>query len=66
MGLKWLDENCYNCGVQLNSWDKRCSKALAYCQPMCEACIALEYDMEVEALRSRMEDFFGMRPCIGI
>lgn len=34
--------------------------------PVCESCIAKEYDMDVNAMRDRMEDFFGMRPCQGI
>lgn len=64
--LKWLDEKCCVCGAQINSWDKRCNKALAYKHPTCEKCIAKEYDMEVDALRTRLENFFGMRPCVGI
>ncbi len=59
-------DNCNICNKQLNSWDKRLSKTLAYKIPVCEKCIAKEYDMDVEALRSRMEDFFDMRPCQGI
>lgn len=64
--VKWLEETCNNCGCQINSWDKRISKTLAYCYPNCEKCIAEEYDMDVEDLRDRMERFFGMRPCMGI
>jgi hypothetical protein len=64
--VKWLDKNCNSCGAQLNSWDARLSKALAYKYQVCEKCIAKEYDMEVDALRNKMEDFFGMRPCQGI
>lgn len=64
--VKWLDQNCNNCGKQLNSWDAKLSKALAYKIPVCEKCIAKEYDIDVETLRSRMEDFFGMRPCQGV
>lgn len=64
--IKWLDETCNCCGKQINSWDKRISKALAYKYPCCEKCIAKEYDVAVEALRSRMEDYFGIRPCMGI
>lgn len=66
MKAKQLDEYCNICGKQLNSWDARLSKTLAYKNPVCEKCIAKEYDMEVDALRERMEDFFGMRPCVGI
>ena len=31
--LKWLDKCCNKCGDQLNSWDARLSKALAYRYP---------------------------------
>ena len=62
-----LTEKCCNaCGGRLNTWDLRLSKTLAYKNPICEACIAEEYGMDVEYLRKRMEDFFGMRPCQGI
>lgn len=64
--LKILDEYCNICGKQLNSWDARLSKALAYKNKVCEKCIANEYDMDVGALRRKMEDFFGMRPCQGL
>ncbi len=64
--LRWLDEACNICGQRLNSWDARLSKTLAYKNKVCEKCIANEYDMDVDALRERMEDFFGMRPCQGI
>ena len=64
--VKRLDKYCNVCGEQLNSWDARLSKTLAYKIPVCEKCIAKEYDMGVNALRDRMEDFFGMRPCQGI
>ncbi len=63
---KWLDEYCNSCGRQINTWDKRISKVLAYKYPCCEDCIAKEYDMEPEALRRRMENVFGMRPCLGL
>ena len=64
--VKWLDEYCHCCGRQLNSWDARCSKALAYKNKLCENCIANEYDIEAEALRAKLERVFGMRPCMGI
>lgn len=64
--IKWLDENCNICQCRLNSWDARLSKALAYRIPVCEKCISKEYDMDVDALRTKMEDFFDMRPCQGI
>lgn len=64
--IRWLNEACNSCGKQINSWDKRISKTLAYRYACCEACIAKEYDMEIEALRDRMEHYFGMRPCMGL
>lgn len=57
---------CNICDKELNSWDKRLSKTLAYKLPVCESCIAKEYDIDQDELRARMEDFFGIRPCIGI
>ena len=64
--VRWLDQYCNKCGRQLNSWDARLSKTLAYKYPCCESCIAGEYDMSAERLRDRMEDYFGMRPCQGL
>lgn len=61
-----LDENCHVCGKQLNTWDVRCSKALAYQHNTCESCIANEYDKTPDELRDSLEDYFGMRPCQGI
>ena len=61
-----LDEYCHKCGQQVNSWDARCSKALAYKNKHCEKCIADEYDMNKEELRAKLEDFFCIRPCVGI
>ncbi|MGN0657180.1 MAG: hypothetical protein ACI4KR_10340 [Ruminiclostridium sp.] len=64
--VRWLNENCVVCGRRINSWDKRCDKALAYRNPTCESCIAKEYGMESDELRQHLEEFFGMRPCVGI
>ena len=64
--VKWLDEECHICGECLNSWDARISKTLLYKNKTCEKCIAKEYDMDVEALRTRMEDYFDIRPCQGL
>ena len=61
-----LDIDCNICGTQLNSWDARLSKTLAYKNSICEHCIAKEYDMDIDALRNKMENFFGIRPCVGI
>ena len=66
MKARWLDQYCNSCGEQLNSWDVRLSKTLAYRYPCCEKCIAKEYDKTAEELRDQMENFFGMRPCQGI
>lgn len=64
--LQWLDDECNCCSRQLNSWDARLSRALAYRFPVCETCIAKEYDMDVTAIRIYFEEVFGMRPCIGL
>lgn len=64
--IKMLDINCNKCSCQLNSWDARLSKVLAYKIPVCEKCIAEEYDMDVDELRDRMENYLGMRPCLGL
>ena len=64
--VKWLDEDCHICSQRLNSWDARISKTLLYKNKTCEKCIADEYDMDVEALRTRMEDYFDIRPCQGL
>ena len=64
--VKWLDEDCHICEQRLNSWDARVSKALLYKNKTCEKCIAKEYDMDVEALRTRMEHYFDIRPCQGL
>lgn len=64
--IRWLDKECNICSQQLNSWDARLSKTLAYKNPVCEKCIAKEYDMDVDVLRSWMENYFDMRPCQGL
>lgn len=64
--VRWLDKDCNKCGQQLNSWDARLSKTLAYKYPCCESCIAGEYGMTAEELRDRMENYFGIRPCQGL
>lgn len=65
--LHWLDISCPVCGQRLNSWDVRCSKAVGYLKyQVCEKCLCKEYDMEVSTFRFYMEDYFGMRPCMGI
>lgn len=66
MKVKWLDKECNVCGAQLNSWDAKISKALMYKYEVCEKCVAQEYDMNVDSLRSYFEEVFDMRPCAGI
>lgn len=57
---------CNKCSGELNSWDLRLSKALAYRYPLCENCIADEYGMDKKYFRNRMENYFGIRPCLGL
>ena len=65
--LFWYpDISCPFCDGEVNSWDKRCSRALGYKKIVCEDCIALEYEMEVEELRDTMKNHFGLIPCPGI
>lgn len=64
--LRWLNEECNSCGRQLNSWDSRLSKTLLYEFPVCEHCIAKEYDMDIAILRSYFENVFGLIPCTGL
>lgn len=64
--LEWLQNKCPICDSQVNSWDKRLSKALGYKNITCEKCIAKEYDVTVEELRETAEHHFGMTPCLGL
>ena len=65
--LHWLPNlSCPVCGGEVNSWDKRCSRALGYQQIVSEDCIAEEYQIEVEELRDTMKEHFGLIPCPGI
>ena len=65
--LHWYpDIFCPVCGGEVNSWDKRCSRALAYQSIICEVCIAKEYGIDVEELRDTMKNHFGLIPCPGI
>lgn len=64
--VKWLDKKCNVCDQQLNSWDAKLSKTLMYQNSVCEKCIANEYDMDVDVLRSYFEEVFGMKPCAGL
>ena len=65
--LHWYpDLSCPVCGGRVNSWDKRCSRALGYKAIICEVCIAKEYEIDVEELRDTMSYYFGLTPCLGI
>lgn len=65
--LHWHpDLSCPVCGGEVNSWDKRCSRALGYQQIVCESCIVQEYQIEVEEPRDTMKEHFGLIPCPGI
>ena len=65
--LHWYpDLACPACGGEVNSWDKRCSRALGYKAIVCEECIAKEYGIDVEELRDTMKNHFGLIPCPGI
>lgn len=61
-----VTEKCRLCSKKLNSWDKRLSRTFAYKFPLCEDCIADEYGMEREYFRTRMEEIYDMRPCVGL
>jgi len=63
---KRINKNCNSCEAQLNTWDMRLSKTLAYKYPVCEKCIGREYDLEISELRNKMEHYYDIRPCIGI
>lgn len=65
--LSWYEDiKCPVCRGEVNSWDKRCSRALGYHKIVCEACIADEYGIQVKELRDTMKDHFGLIPCPGI
>lgn len=63
----WLEDvQCATCDGEVNSWDKRCSRALGYKHIVCEKCIAQAYGETVEYLRGVMREHFGLVPCPGI
>ena len=65
--IHWLaDAACNVCDGEVNSWDKRCSRALGYKAIVCESCISKEYDVTVQELRSTLQEHFGLIPCPGI
>ena len=63
--VKWLDEYCEDCGRQMNSWDKRLSKTFKV-RNTCEECFCRIYDTDKNYFRSKMERYWGLRPCQGI
>ena len=61
------DIPCPVCGAErTNSWEKRITRALGYEAIICEDCVAKEYGLTVEQLRSTMMEHFGLVPCPGI
>ena len=66
--LRWYDDiACCSCGKSpVNSWDKRCSRAVGYKAIGCEDCLAKEYGVTVDELRDTMKNHFGLLPCPGI
>ncbi len=66
--LRWYDDiACCSCGKSpVNSWDKRCSRAVGYKAICCEDCLAKEYGVTVDELRDTMKNHFGLLPCPGI
>ena len=65
--VTWIaDVSCHVCGGEVNSWDKRCSRALKYKHITCEECIGKEYGISVDELRDTMKEHFGLVPCRGI
>ncbi len=63
----WLEDVvCSVCSGEVNSWDKRCSRALGYKHIVCESCIAQEYGETIDSLRTAMHEHFGLIPCPGI
>lgn len=65
--VHWLaDITCNICAGEVNSWDKRCSRALGYKAIVCESCIAKEYDVTAQQLRGTLQEHFGLIPCPGI
>ncbi len=49
----------------MNSWDKRLTNTFKVVGT-CECCFCDIYDMDKDAFRKQMEDFFDMRPCQGL
>ena len=66
--LRWYEDiSCCCCGKSpVNSWDKRCSRAVGYKAICCEDCLSREYGCTVAELRATMKEHFGILPCPGI
>lgn len=66
--IVWYEDiPCPVCGAErTNSWEKRITRALGYEAIICENCVAKEYGLTVEQLRSTMMEHFGLVPCPGI
>lgn len=63
----WLEDIvCNVCSGEVNSWDKRCNRALGYKNIVCESCISHEYGETIGSLRDTMRNHFGLLPCSGI
>lgn len=62
---KRLDRYCHKCNMQMNSWDAKLTNAFKT-YDTCEKCFCKIYDMDKDAFRKRMEDYLGIRPCMGI
>ena len=63
--MKKIEAYCHKCGTQMNTWDMRLTKAFKT-RNTCEECFCDIYDMDKDAFRDRMENYFDMRPCKGI
>ena len=62
--LRWYPGiSCPVCDGRVNSWDKRCGRALGYKAIVCESCIAKEYGLTAEELRDTLKNHFGLIPC---
>lgn len=49
----------------MNTWDMKLTKTFKTYN-ICEACFCKIYDMEKDAFRDTMENYYGLRPCKGI
>lgn len=61
---EYIEFKCSECGLRLNLWDRRCSKALKT-RLTCEKCLAKRFNKTVEEFNEYMEDHFDMRSCLG-